>query len=96
MVKVASLFNRLLPHFLRTEFAALVGNHSAERAAKGFTCWTQFVSMPFYQLGRACIARGRWRPLSAGARSHPRPRAADRAFHIVADLINPEPHDVPA
>ena len=27
--------------------------HAAERAAKGFTCWTQFVSMLFCQLGRA-------------------------------------------
>ena len=27
--------------------------HEAERAAKGFSCWTQFVSMLFCQLGRA-------------------------------------------
>ena len=27
--------------------------HAAERDAKGFTCWTQFVSMLFCQLGRA-------------------------------------------
>lgn len=27
--------------------------HAAEHAAKGFTCWTQFVSMLFCQLGRA-------------------------------------------
>jgi len=53
MVQVASLFNQLLQHFPRTEFAALVKKHSAERAAKGFTCWTQFVSMVFCQLGRA-------------------------------------------
>lgn len=44
MVQVASLFNQLLQHFPRTEFAALVKKHGAERAAKGFTCWTQFVS----------------------------------------------------
>jgi Domain of unknown function (DUF4372) len=30
-----------------------VKKHAAERAAKGFTCWTQFVSLLFYQLGRA-------------------------------------------
>ena len=53
MVQVASLFNQLLHHFPRTEFAALVKKHGAERAAKGFTCWTQFVSMLFCQLGRA-------------------------------------------
>jgi len=53
IVQVASLFNQLLQHFPRTEFAALVKKHAAERAAKGFTCWTQFVSMLFCQLGRA-------------------------------------------
>jgi hypothetical protein len=53
IVQVASLFNQLLQHFPRSEFAALVKKHAAERDAKGFTCWTQFVSMLFCQLGRA-------------------------------------------
>ena len=53
MVQVASLFNQLLHHFPRLEFAALVKKHKAERAAKGFDCWTQFVSMLFCQLGHA-------------------------------------------
>ena len=53
IVQVASLFNQLLQHFPRTEFAALVKKHDAERAAKGFTCWTQFVAMLFCQLGRS-------------------------------------------
>jgi hypothetical protein len=47
------LFNQLLQHFPRAEFATLVKKHGGERAAKGFTCWTQFVSMLFCQLGRA-------------------------------------------
>ena len=51
MVQVASLFNQLLHHFPRLEFAALVKKHQAERAAKGFDCWTQFVAMLFCQLG---------------------------------------------
>jgi hypothetical protein len=51
MVQVASLFNQLLQHFPRLEFAALVKKHQAERAAKGFDCWTQFVAMLFCQLG---------------------------------------------
>jgi hypothetical protein len=42
MVQVASLFNQLLKHFPRAEFAGLVAKHKAERGAKGFTCWTQF------------------------------------------------------
>ena len=53
IVQVASLFNQLLQHFPRTEFASLVNKHAAERDAKGFSCWTQFVSMLFCQLGRA-------------------------------------------
>src|SRR6187399_2520964 len=52
MVQVASLFNQLLKHFPRAEFAVLVRKHSAERKAKGFTCWTQFVAMLFCQLSR--------------------------------------------
>jgi hypothetical protein len=50
MLQAASLFNQLLQHFPRTEFASLVKKHLAERAAKGFTCWTQFVAMTFRQL----------------------------------------------
>src|SRR5215831_11393537 len=53
IVQAASLFNQLLQHFPRTEFAALVKKHGAERAAKGFGCWTQFVAMLFCQLGGA-------------------------------------------
>ena len=53
MVPVASLFNQLLQHFPRTEFAGLVKRHDAERGAKGFTCWTQFVAMLFCQLAHA-------------------------------------------
>ena len=34
MVPTASLFNQLLQHFPRTEFAALVKKHGAEHAAK--------------------------------------------------------------
>jgi len=53
MVDVASLFSQLLHHFPRTEFATLVKKRKAERYAKGFACWTQFVAMLFCQLARA-------------------------------------------
>jgi hypothetical protein len=53
MLQAASLFNQLLQHFPRTEFASLVNEHQAERNAKGFTCWTQFVAMEFCQLAHA-------------------------------------------
>jgi len=49
MVQAMSLFNQLLQHFPRLEFAALVKKHDAERGAKGFSCWTQLVSMLFCQ-----------------------------------------------
>lgn len=52
MVKSASLFSQLLEQIPRTEFAALAKKHNGERHARGFTCWTQFVSMLFCQLGR--------------------------------------------
>jgi hypothetical protein len=53
MVKTASLFSQLLKHFPRARFATLVKKHRAERHAKGFTCWNQFVSMLFCQLAGA-------------------------------------------
>jgi hypothetical protein len=53
MLQASSLFNQLLQHFPRMEFASLVKKHLAERASKGFTCWTQFVAMTFCQLAHA-------------------------------------------
>jgi hypothetical protein len=53
MVLTASLFNQLLHHFPRTEFGALVKATEAERHARGFTCWTQFVAMLFCHLAHA-------------------------------------------
>ena len=47
---MAGLIINCSQHFPRTEFAALVKKHAAERDAKGFTCSTQFVSMLFCQL----------------------------------------------
>jgi hypothetical protein len=43
----------LLQLFPRTEFEHLVRTHRAERHARGFRCWDQFVAMLFCQLGRA-------------------------------------------
>jgi hypothetical protein len=43
----------MLQHFPRTEFEAAVRKHQAERNAKGFGCWTQCVSMLFFQLAKA-------------------------------------------
>jgi len=53
MLQTASLFNQLLQHFPRTEFAGLVKETRAERHARGFTCWGQFVAMLFCHLAHA-------------------------------------------
>jgi hypothetical protein len=48
-----SMVSQLLKLFPRTEFQSLVKRTHAERHARGFTCWGQFVAMLFCQLGRA-------------------------------------------
>lgn len=53
MTRFCSIFNQLLQLFPRTEFQQAVIAHHAERHARGFTCWGQFVAMLFCQLGRA-------------------------------------------
>ena len=53
MNRFCSMFSQLLKLFPRTEFQALVKRTYAERHARGFTCWGQFVAMLFCQLGRA-------------------------------------------
>lgn len=53
MKPFCSMFSQLLKLFPRTEFQALVKRTKAERHARGFTSWGQFVAMLFCQLGRA-------------------------------------------
>ncbi len=53
MSAVCSIFSQILQLFSRTEFQAAVHQHKAERHARGFTCWGQFIAMLFCQLGRA-------------------------------------------
>jgi hypothetical protein len=53
MVKGASLFSQLLSEFPRYEFELLVKKHGAEKGAKGFSSWTQFVAMLFCQVAKA-------------------------------------------
>jgi Domain of unknown function (DUF4372)/Transposase DDE domain len=50
VTQVCSVFSQLLQLFSRGEFARAVKQHSAERNAKGFTCWGQFVAMLFCQV----------------------------------------------
>jgi len=51
--RFCSMFSQILNLFPRMEFQALVNQTWAERHARGFTCWGQFVAMLFCQLGRA-------------------------------------------
>ncbi len=53
MNKYSSIFSQILSLFPRVEFEKLVKDTGAERGAKGFTCWGQFVAMLFCQLGQA-------------------------------------------
>ncbi len=52
-MKFSSIFSQVLQLFPRMEFQRFVKETQAERHARGFTCWGQFVSMLFCQLGRA-------------------------------------------
>ena len=53
MNRVCSIFSQLLQFFPRLEFEQAVRETRAERHARGFTCWGQFVAMLFCQLGQA-------------------------------------------
>jgi hypothetical protein len=53
MVRVASCFAQVLELIDRGGFEGAVRELKAERGAKGFRCWDQFVAMLFCQLGSA-------------------------------------------
>ncbi len=57
MKRFCSIFSQLLQLFPRLEFEQAVKKHQAERGAKGFTSWGQFVAMMFCQIGRAHTLR---------------------------------------
>lgn len=59
------MFSQLLQLFPRWEFQKLVNETKSERHARGFSSWSQFVSMLFCQLGRAHSLR----EISGGLRS---------------------------
>ena len=53
MTRFCSIFTQLLQLFPRTEFQRAVCDTKAERHARGFDCWSQFIAMLFCQLGKA-------------------------------------------
>src|ERR1700729_1823793 len=61
-VKVCSIFSQVLKLFPRRDFEQAVKEHKAERHARGFPSWGQFMAMLFCQLGRAHS----WREICGG------------------------------
>jgi hypothetical protein len=57
MNKFNSIFGQILQLFPRTQFEIFVKETESAKAAKGFSCWSQFVSMLFCQLSQACSLR---------------------------------------
>ena len=57
MNKFNSIFGQILQLFPRTQFEIFVKETESAKAAKGFSCWTQFVAMLFCQLSQACSLR---------------------------------------
>lgn len=53
MTRVSSIFSQLLQLIPRLEFEFAVRKHGAERHARGFSSWGQFIAMLFCQLGHA-------------------------------------------
>lgn len=53
MVPPTSLFAQVLKLVDKSDFQRIVKTHEAEKHAKGFSCWDQFVSMLFCQMGSA-------------------------------------------
>lgn len=65
MSQYCSMFSQLLQLFPRLEFQQMVIQTKSERHARGFSSWSQFVSMLFCQLGHANSLR----EISGGLRS---------------------------
>ena len=53
MTRVCSIFSQTLQLISRLEFESAVRKQGAERHARGFSCWGQFIAMLFCQLGNA-------------------------------------------
>src|SRR5258707_8067351 len=91
MPRFCSIFNQLLQLFPRVEFQKAVVASQAERHARGFTCWGQFVAMMFCQLGRAHSLREICGGLASvgGKLAHLRITAPKRSSLAYADAHRP-------
>lgn len=85
MTRFCSIFSQLLQLFPRTDFQKAVVATKAERHARGFSCWEQFVAMLFCQLGRAHSLREICGGLASWARRLENdPLAARKLIHLRA------------
>jgi hypothetical protein len=75
----------MLQLFSRAEFERAVVEHRAERHARGFSCWGQFVAMLFCHLGRAQSLREICGGLELGWKADARPLACEIVFSTVSD-----------
>ena len=57
MNRSCSIFSQILQFLPRLEFEAAVKQHAAERHARGFSSWCQFVAIRFRQVGHAQAPR---------------------------------------
>ena len=71
MTRVSSIFAQILQLIPRLEFESAVRQHQAERHARGFSSWGQFIAMLFCQLGvpteksiRACLSMSKFALMS--------------------------------
>ena len=56
MPRFCSIFNQLLQLFPRTEFQRAVHDTKAERHARGFSSWDQFIAMAVRPTGARAFA----------------------------------------
>ena len=83
MKRVCSIFSQVLQLIPRDRFEAAVGKHHAERHARGFSSWGQFVGMLFCQLGQAKSLREITEGLQASAGALRRSNAVQSAASVV-------------
>jgi hypothetical protein len=92
LTRVSSIFSQILQLIPRVEFESAVRKHGAERHARGFSSWGQFIAMLFCQLGHAkcCVkSAGAWPPARGKLRHLGVPTAPARSTLAYANEHRP-------
>jgi hypothetical protein len=90
--RVCSIFSQILQLISRSSFELAVRKHQAERHARGFSSWGQFIAMLFCQLGGAKSLReitGGWAASEGKLRHLGLPKAPARATLAYANEHRP-------